>query len=312
MKYPLTQSQLFWVSLSIVFLVASMSLFVPSFASYDNFYSTSRNISFIALIALGQTLVVASGGIDLSVGSVLGLAGIVTATTMQGGASAAEGVAYGLGAAVACGAVNGFFITVLRLSPFVVTLGMLSIARSLALIVSNNKTLFELCSDEELFFSIGSGQFCRLPAPLILLLCLTLLVALLLTHSTWGRYLFAIGGNEDAALKTGVPVAAIKFSVYIASSVSAGLAGILMVAWLGSISSALGSGYELNVIAATVIGGAQLAGGSGSAFGAVIGSTLIELIRNSLLLTGVNPYWQGAFVDGFILFAMVIERVRRT
>lgn len=306
-----SSTQTFWVSLALLALIVVMSAYVPAFATAQNFLSTSRNLSYIALVAIGMSMLIIGGGIDLSVGSVMGLSGIVTALCMHSGYSVATGVFAGLFVAATCGLINGALIAYLKLSPFVVTLGMMSVARSLALVFSNNQTLFELGPDQDLFFDIGSGSWFGVPAAVYSMLILTIFFSAMLKYSMWGRYVYALGGNEESALRSGVPTQRIKISLYMLSSLCAGIAGILMVAWLGSVSSALGTGYELQVIAASVIGGASLTGGEGGIFGALVGAALVEIIRNSLLLAGVNPYWQGTFVGVFIILAVALEAGRR-
>ena len=150
----------------------------------------------------------------------------------------------------------------------------------------------------------------QVPNPVIFLLCLMLTVGLLFRWTRWGRYLFAIGGNERAATSTGVPVKRVKVSVYMFCSLCAGIAGILEVGWLGTITTGLGQGMELSVIAAAVIGGANLTGGVGTAYGAVVGAALIEVIRNSLTLLGISTFWQGTFVGSFIIVAVLFDRFR--
>ena len=303
-------SQAFWVTIAVVVICVVMSFVSDAFATKNNIFNVTRNFAFIGIIALGMTAVIITAGIDLSVGSVMGLSGIVTGLVLDAGFSLWAGVSAGLATALAAGAVNGALIAYLKLSPFVVTLGMLSIARSLALVISNNKMFYQFGPDEDLFLTIGGGTTFGIANPVIILVVLTLVFALIFQFTTWGRYVFAIGGNEQAARLTGVPVELIKLSVYMLCSLMAGLAAILMVGWLGSVTNALGMTYELRVIAATVIGGANLMGGEGGAFGALIGAALIEVIRNSLLLAGVDPYWQGAFVGLFIILAVLLERIR--
>ncbi len=143
------------------------------------------------------------------------------------------------------------------------------------------------------------------------MILLVALVAIMLRYSAWGQHIYAIGGNEQAARLTGLPVDRIKISVFLVSGLSAGIAAVLMIGWLGAVTNALGTGYELRVIAATVIGGTDLMGGSGTAYGAIIGSALIEVVRNALLLAGVDPYWQGTFVGVVIACAVLLERLRR-
>jgi ribose transport system permease protein len=303
-------SQAFWVTIATLLITIAMTLTSDAFASYNNFFNTTRNFAFIGIMALGQTLVIITGGIDLAVGSVMGLSGIVFGMLMGAGYSFWVSTAVGLLVALAAGAVNGYLIAYLRMSAFVVTLGMLSIARSLALVVSNNQMVYQFGPDEALLFRMGGGETFGIANPVLILLALTLVFGFILNFTAWGRYVYAIGGNERAARLTGVPVDRIKLTVYVISSAMAGLAGILMIGWLGSVTNSLGMTYELRVIAASVIGGANLIGGEGTAYGALIGSALLEIIRNSLLLAGVDPYWQGTFIGLFIILAVLLERIR--
>ena len=306
----LAGSQPFWVTVAVVGICIVMSMVSEAFATGENFFNITRNFAFIGIMALGMTAVIITAGIDLSVGSIMGLVGIVTGLVLNAGFPLWVGISAGLLTALACGAVNGVLIAYLQLSPFVVTLGMLSIARSLALVVSNNKMIYQFGPDEELFFALGGGTTFGVAHPVIVLVVLTLLFGFIFNFTAWGRHVFAIGGNEQAARLTGVPVDMIKVTVYMMSGLMAGVAAILIVGWLGAVTNALGMTYELRVIASTVIGGANLMGGQGGAYGAMIGAALIEVIRNSLLLAGVDPYWQGAFVGLFIILAVLLERVR--
>ena len=306
----LVGSQAFWVTVAVLVISLGMSMISESFGTYDNFFNITRNFAFIGIIALGQTAVIITAGIDLSVGSVMGLAGIVTGLVLSAGEPMWLGMAAGLMTALACGLVNGGLIAYLNLSPFVVTLGMLSIARSLALVVSNNQMFYEFGPDEEAFLALGGGQSFGIAHPVLILVLLTLVIGFLFRFTVWGRHVYAVGGNEQAARLTGVPVKRVKLSVYVLSSLMAGLSAILIVGWLGSVTNALGLTYELRVIASTVIGGANLMGGVGTAYGAFIGSALIEVIRNSLLLAGVDPYWQGTFVGLFIILAGLLGRAK--
>jgi ribose transport system permease protein len=303
-------SQAFWVTIAVIVISIGMSLISEAFARYENVFNITRNFAFIGIMALGQTCVIITAGIDLSVGSVMGLVGIVTGMTLAAGYPMWVAISAGLLTALAVGWVNGSLIAYLRLSPFVVTLGMLSIARSLALVVSNNKMFYEFGPDEEMFLELGGGQTFGVANPVLILIVLTAIFGFVLNFTIWGRHVYAIGGNEQAARLTGVPVDRIKVSVYMLCSLMAGISAILMVGWLGSVTNALGLTYELQVIASTVIGGANLMGGEGTAFGAFIGAALIEVIRNSLLLAGVDPYWQGTFVGLFIILAVLLERIR--
>jgi ribose transport system permease protein len=297
--------------LLIVVVGAVVAFLNPRFISPINLENTANLVGLFGLFSIGEGFVIITGGIDLSVGSVMGLVGIVTGLTLQAGNPLWVGVGAGIGVAALCGLINGYAIARFKLSPFVVTLIMLSVARSQALVLSNNKMIYQFGPDEKLFGELGGGSLFGIPSVVIAMALVAVTLTLVLANTSWGRYVYAIGGNEQAALLTGVPVVPVKVSVYVISSLSAGIAAILMVGWLGSVTNGLGVGYELQVIAATVIGGTDLMGGYGIPYAAVIGAALIEIVRNALLLGGVDPYWQGTFVGLIIAGALFLERARR-
>ena len=312
--HRLMAKQAFWVTIAVFLIPIAMTLVEPSFSKAfwkeENFFNVTRNFAFIAIIALGQVTVMITGGIDLSVGSILAVSGIVLGLLMSHDYSFWVASLAAIGAGVACGLFNGYLISYMRLSPFVVTLGMLSIGRSLALAISNNKFFYQFGHDQKLLIELGGGKTFGLANPVIFLVALTLIMGFVLRYTKWGRHLYAIGGNENAARLTGVPVDRLKMSVYVLSGFMTAISAILSVGWLGSVTNGIGIGYELRVIASTVIGGANLLGGEGGAYAAFIGAALIEVIRNSLLLAGVDPYWQGTFVGLFIILAVLLERLR--
>ncbi|MET0605606.1 MAG: ABC transporter permease [Beijerinckiaceae bacterium] len=307
----LASRQAFWVFLAVCLACAFLSVATNSFATTNNLFNVTRNFTFVAIIALGMTIVIISGGIDLSVGSVLCLCSMVLAVVMHAGYGIGVGIAASIATALIVGAVNGVLIAYLGMPPFVVTLGMLSIARSLAMVTSNNTVVFQFGPDHDKLLFLGGGAlFFGIANPVIYMILLALLTGFVLRWTKFGRYVFAIGGNEQAAIMTGVPVRRTKLLVYMISSLSAGVTGIIETGWLGAVTTNLGAGMELQVIAATVIGGANLAGGAGTAFGALVGSALIEVIRNSLGLLGINAFWQGVFVGSFIVIAVAFDRIR--
>jgi ribose transport system permease protein len=304
-------SQTFWVLVSCVLACIFLSVATDSFATTKNLYNITRNFTFVAIIALGMTMVIITGGIDLSVGSVLCLCSMVLAVTMHAGYSIEIGILASIGTALVVGAFNGILIAYLGFPPFVVTLGMLSIARSLAMVASNNTVVFEFGPDHNTLLDIGGGAWVLgIANPVLYMLVLALLAGFVLRWTRFGRHIFAIGGNEHAATLTGVPVRPLKVAVYMISALSAGVAGIIQTGWLGAVTTNIGAGMELNVIAAAVIGGANLAGGVGTAFGALVGAALIEIIRNSLGLLGINAFWQGTFIGGAIVLAVLFDRIR--
>ncbi|MGV8954394.1 MAG: ABC transporter permease, partial [Cypionkella sp.] len=294
-------SQTFWVFIAVIVASIALSFATDSFATSKNLYNITRNVTFTAIIALGMTLVIITGGIDLSVGSVLCLCSMVLAVVMHAGYSIEVGIAASILTALVVGAFNGILIAYIGLPPFVVTLGMLSVARSLAMVASGNTVVFEFGPDHDTLLALGGGAwFFGIANPVVYMVVLALLTGFVLRWTRFGRHVFAIGGNEHAATLTGVPVKLIKVAVYMISALSAGIAGIVQTGWLGAVTTNIGAGMELQVIAAAVIGGANLAGGGGTALGAIIGAMLIEVIRNSLGLLGINAFWQGSFIGGAI------------
>jgi ribose transport system permease protein len=306
------QSQALWVLVAILLACVFLSYATDAFLTGKNLYNITRNVTFVAIVALGMTLVIITGGIDLSVGSVLCLCSMVLAVTMHAGYGLWTGIAASVATALVVGAFNGVLIAYLGFPSFVVTLGMLSIARSLAMVLSNNTVVFQFGPDHDKLLALGGGSTFGIANPVLYTIVLALITGFVLRWTRFGRYVFAIGGNEHAATLTGVPVRGIKVAVYMISALSAGIAGIVMTGWLGAVTTNLGAGLELQVIAAAVIGGANLAGGVGTAFGALVGAALIEVIRNSLGLLGINAFWQGTFIGSFIIIAVAFDRLRRT
>jgi ribose transport system permease protein len=315
----LAGQQTFWVSIAAVIAFVALTLASDVFATQQNLFNVGRNFAFVGIIAIGMTAVIVTGGIDLSVGAVLVLSGMVIGMTMNAGMSIWLAVPLALGVSLLVGAFNGLLIAYVGVPPFVVTLGMLSIARSVAMVLSDNRMVYSFGPDQPALLALGGGFIeialpfvdpIRIPNPMVFLLVLLVIAGLALRWTRWGRWLYAIGGNERAAMLTGVPVKAMKVSVYMFCALCAGIAGILEVGWLGTITTGLGQGMELTVIAASVIGGANLSGGIGTAFGAVVGAALIEVIRNSLTLLGISTFWQGIFVGSFIIIAVLFDRLR--
>ncbi|TPI26565.1 ABC transporter permease [Mesorhizobium sp. B3-1-6] len=307
----LFSNQTFWVVIAVILACLFLSVATDSFATSKNLFNITRNVTFIAIVALGMTFVIITGGIDLSVGSVLCLCSMVLAVTMHAGYSIEVGILASIATALVIGAFNGVLIAYLGFPPFVVTLGMLSVARSLAMVASNNTVVFQFGPDHQKLLALGGGAWLfGIANPVLYMIILALITGFILRLTKFGRHIFAIGGNEHAATLTGVPVKQIKVVVYMISALSAGIAGIIQTGWLGAVTTNLGNGMELQVIAATVIGGANLAGGVGTALGAIVGAALIEVIRNSLGLLGINAFWQGTFIGGAIILAVLFDRVR--
>jgi ribose transport system permease protein len=309
-------AQSFWVTVALLVICLVMSWLQPaSFASSENFFNITRNFSFIGIMALGMTAVIATGGIDLSVGSIMGLTAVASGLVLEAHYPAWAAIIVGLLAGGITGLINGLIIAYGGISPFVTTLGMLSIARSVAVVLSGNRMIYHFGPGGPAFKALGSGSLpigpkFDLSYPLLFLIVLTIVFAVVYRMTSWGRHVLAIGGNEQAALLTGVPVNRIKVQVYVVSGLAASFAAILSVGWTGSAINALGVTYELLAISAAVIGGANLMGGEASAYGAFIGAALIFVIRNSLLMAGVDSNWQGTFVGVFLIAAVYLGKVR--
>jgi ribose transport system permease protein len=310
-------SQAFWVTLALVALIAVMAAYEPAFGTADNFANITRNFAPFGIMALGMTVVIITGGIDLSVGSIMGFVVIVAGTLLTWQYPWYVAFAAGLLAGLACGAVNGYLIAYEGMPSFVVTLGMLSMGRSLAVVLSGNQMLYQFGPDAPIVKAIGQAKWPRhapegwapewipeFSSHFWVMILMALIVGFVFNFTAWARHLFAIGGNENAARLTGVNVDWIKFQAYVFSAFCTAIASLLLLGYSGSAINAMGQSYELRVIAATVIGGANLMGGFGTAFGAIIGSAFLEVIRNALLMAGIDANWQGTFVGLFIVIAV--------
>lgn len=314
-------SQSAYVLLALILIIVLMSALSPNFLTGGNISNITRNFSFIAIATLGITLVIITGGIDLSVGSTIALSATVTSITMAGldtagfypfpGSALVISLLAGLGASALVGLFNGIAIAKLKLSPFVTTLGTLSIVRGLVYVATQGRGAFPIGPDKDAFILITAGKlFDAIPIAFIYLLVCALIMWVALNHTAWGKHVFAIGSNENAGRLTGVNVDRVKIQVYVLCSLAAGVNGIIISGWLGSAPANLATAYELTIIAAAVIGGANLAGGVGGAAGAIIGCILIEVIRNGLVLARVDPYWQQTLVGAIIVAAVLLDRVR--
>lgn len=304
------RTQPFWVFIAILAIGLVMSMVSDAFMTERNMFNITRNFAFFGIMALGMSAVICTAGIDLSVGSLLGLCAINLGLTMQAGYSIEMAFVVCMLTATVVGLINGILIAYLNMAPFVVTLGMLAISRSIAMVISNNKMIYDFGPDMELFEWIGGESVLGVPNVVWVLIMLTLLFWFIWRHTTWGRWVVAIGGNAQAAKLSGIPVERMIVSVYVVCSLCTGLAAFMFIGYTGSATNGMGVSYELNVIAAAVIGGANLMGGVVYAFGAPIGAALMELIRNSLLLAGIPALWQQFFVGLFLILAVLLEQIR--
>lgn len=279
----------------------------------DNLLATVRDMTVLATAALGSCVIIISGGIDLSVGSCIALTSVVTAYAIVSGYSPLVASLLGVLTAMAMGFLSATFITRAKLPPFIATLGMMSIARGLAYLVTKGATI--PIPDSGFTRGLGSGMIplpgLAIPVPVLLLLMCALLFHLLMTRTRWGREVYALGGNEEAARLSGVPIIRLKYLVYTLGGLMAGLAGVIFTAYYGTGQSTAAMGWELDAIASVVIGGGSLSGGRGSIWGTCIGALIFQVLRSGLAMVGASDYNQliiGAVVIAVVAFDQVTSR----
>jgi ribose transport system permease protein len=290
------------IALFVILAIAS-----PNFLTATNLTSVARQTAVINIVALGMTVIIISGGIDLSVGSILALAGLLGAMSMQAHGIAA-GVVVGLSVGTACGLANGLMITSLKISPFIVTLGTMGIYRGLALIISKGLPVHEI---PDSFSYLAEGSLLGIPFVLWILLLCAVAVHVILEHTRLGRYAFSIGSNPEAAYYAGVPVRFHTTAVYALAGLLTGLAGMIEASRLMTGQPTSGQGYELTAIAAVVIGGGSLRGGEGSVLGTLVGAFIMGLLANGSDLLGINPYWQQVIIGVVIILAVAFDELRK-
>lgn len=302
----------FGLLLALGLLMLVLSLLTDRFMTSGNLLNILRQVSVNAVIAAGMTVVIITAGIDLSVGSILGLTGVIAATVALAGIDAGFVIAVILLAGAALGVFNGFFVGYVRLAPFIVTLAGLTIFRGLALAITDGRPISGL---PPFFMQIGHGYLLGVPIPVWLMLGFILITHLLLTRTTLGRSFYAVGGNIEAARLSGIRVRRVLLLAYAYSGVAAALAALILTGRLNSAQPNSGTGYELDAIAAVVVGGTSLAGGRGAVFGTLVGAMIIGVLNNGMNLLNVPSFYQQVLKGGVILGAVLIERVlsrRRT
>ncbi len=306
--------------LALLLMVIGLSLATDNFLTVDNGMNVLRQISINLCLSIGMTLVILSGGIDLSVGSVLALAGALAAGVLKNGLTLDRlgvwvqftpfgAVLVGVAVGLAAGCFNGLAITRFGLPPFVATLGMLSIARGFTMLWTGG---FPITGLGPAFGSLGTGQWLGVPMPVWISAALALAFFVVTRRTPFGRYLYAVGGNERAAALSGLNVNRIKLQVYTLAGGLAGVAGLLATARLDSATPNAGIGYELDSIAAVVIGGTSLSGGRGSILGTVLGCLIIGVLNNGLVLLEVSPFWQQVIKGFVILLAVAIDKAAKS
>lgn len=298
--------------LSLIALFIGLAIASPPFLSSTNLSSVVRQTAVINIMALGMTMIIVAGGIDLSVGAILAFAGLVGTKFMEQHAASAAGipmgVVIGIVAGCAWGLINGLLTVRLKIAPFIVTLGTLGIIRGLTLLYSGGLPVVGLPRS---FSFLGEGTVLGLPFVLYLLILCAMLTHILLQYTKLGRYAYAVGSNREAAVYAGIPVSFHLVAVYAISGALTGLAGLIEASRLMTGQPTAGLGYELQVIAAVVIGGGSLSGGEGSVVGTLIGAFIMGLLANGCDLLGISPYIQQAVIGAVIILAVTLDELRK-
>ena len=311
---------------ALVIIIAVFSALSPNFLEPDNLILMTRHVALNAILAIGMLLVILNGGIDLSVGSSVGLSGVVAGYLLQGAnVPGTDQVAYppvwvviiiALIVGSLVGWLNGVLVAYLNVAPFIATLGMLYVARGLALLITNGETFTRLSGKEELgntgFLTVLASDPLGIPFPVWVMVAFALIFSVILNKTPFGRWLYATGGNERAAELSGVPIKRIKVTIYLLSGMCAATVGLLLTADLPAATPKGGELYELNAIAAVVIGGAALSGGRGTIRGTMIGAFVIGFLVDGLVLVGVSVFWQQVVKGAVIILAVAVDQIQQS
>jgi len=294
----------------LILLVLVMSVLSPFFLSISNFFNILVATSVIGVLAVGATFVISSAGLDLSLGSVMGFAGVVGALAMNKlGLPWVFGIVGCLAAGVFAGSISGWLVTRGKIPAFIVTLGMLGLARGLALVLSDGKPIYGL---PEWFVYLGQGRPFGVPMPAIIFLFTALVAHYVLSYTRFGRYTLVVGDNETAARAMGIRVENHRLKLYMLSGLMAGIAGLIFSARVNAGDPTAGLNYELTAITAAIIGGTNLFGGRGSIFGTLIGALIMGVLQNGLNLLAVQSYYQQMAIGAVLIFAVWLDQLNRS
>jgi ribose transport system permease protein len=292
----------------IVLLVAvgALTLVSPEFLTGNNLANLARQVAIFGILAIGQLMVILTGGIDLSVGSILGLAGAVTAQLLVSGVPIIPAILIGVVVGAVLGLANGVLVTRFKLPPFIATLGMLGIARGIVLVITDANTIQGL---PDSFQTVANGTVLGIPNLLIIFVIITAIAWFVLNRTVFGRYVYAVGSNPEAARLAGVPVAMVTTAVYVIAGALAAVGGVLLTSRLGAGVPTAGTGFELQAIAACVIGGASLSGARGSAIGAACGALIIGVLNNGGNLLAINAFYLQIAIGALVLVAVGFDQM---
>ncbi len=296
------------IYIGFIGLIIALSLITDRFLTVRNLLNVAEQASLISIVGIGMTAVILMGEIDLSVGSIVALSGVVTAGSLTGGFGMPLSILIGLGVGAALGLVNGFITVYGEIPSFIVTLGMLSVAKGLTLLYTGGEPIWGF---GEAFEFIGGGKVLGIPLPVIIAAVLYVLTLIVLNWTQIGRYIYAIGGNQRAVRLAGVKVERLKTAVFGISGFFAAASGIILASRLASAQPTAGSGWELDAIAAVVLGGTSLYGGEGGLAGTLIGALIFSVINNGMILTGIPTFFQYVVKGGIIILALLLDKKLR-
>lgn len=296
-----------WIILVAVFMAAILSFLSPFFMTVGNMTNLSKQVSIVAILAAGQAVVIISGGIDLSVGSVLALSAVVIGTLIQMDVAPAVAMIAGVVTGTFAGWINGMVITRAKIPPFIATLGMLGIARGMALVISGGVSHPVL---SPLFLYIGNAKFLGLPIPLYFVIVTFLIVGVMMRKTVFGRHVYAIGGNERVARLQGIPVDRQKVKIYALSGLLAAVAAVVMTGRLAATPPSVAQAIELQAIAAVIIGGVSFVGGRGIVLTALIGALIMAMITNGLNILGISSFYQQVLIGVVIIVAVWLDNLK--
>lgn len=298
----------FGIIIVFILIFAAMSLLSDTFLTTYNLLNVARQITIVAILGIGMTFVILSGEIDLSVGSLVALIGVLITGFMVSGLPMPIAIIIGLIMGIGLGFINGFVTTFGRIPSFIVTLGMMTIARGLSLVYTDGYPISDL---PESFSFIGRGYIGPIPTPVVIMAICFIVGYIVLKYTRFGRNVYALGGNEEAARLSGIKTKKTKVLVFVISGLTAAIAGIILASRLNSGQPSAGTSMELDAIAAVVIGGTSFSGGKGSIVGTLIGALIIGVISNGLNLLGVSSYWQMITLGLIIVSAVWIDQLRK-
>ncbi|WP_308655070.1 ribose ABC transporter permease [uncultured Anaerococcus sp.] len=308
-KKQFKENQNLGTIVALIILIVFVSVLNPAFLQVNNLLNLMRQLIINGFIALGMTFVILTGGIDLSVGSTLALTSAIFAGLLQGGMPTILAILIALGLGLILGLLNGILITKGKLAPFIVTLATMTIFRGLTLVYMDGRPIAGP-KDDFAFQFLGKGQFFGIPFQVILFIIAYLILWILLTKTSYGRKIYAVGGNEKASFISGIKIDKVKILVYVISALMAVLSGLVLTSRLNSAQPTAGSAYEMDAIAAVVLGGTSMTGGSGSLTGTLIGILILGVLNNGLNLLGVSSFYQQIVKGVVILIAVLIDRKR--